>query len=981
MPTNREIYEPIARQVAGQYGLDPDIFVRQINQESGFNPVAVSPAGARGIAQIMPATAKGWGVDPSDPNAALAAAAKNMASYRNTYLKQGLDDAEAYRRALAVYNAGPGAVAKYKGVPPYQETQNYINRIMGGATPIVAAPEQNQQPIEIPQAIQVNLNTTPVSPMGQSIRKSLVNIGGDIRQRLGTEPYSTTVDIDQQAIDQVRQAAEAPLQLPDDVDDDTYNKIHQQQMDDFKRISERAKNQPAKEQQYGLGTEILGGLVNQIGFNTRDDITQAIGDRPAFVGASILGNLGVTALGGLAGGIPGIVAVQTAQGAAMEAQRQRLQGEQPNALKALGSGILQGGTALLPAVKGATTLSTIGKNVARNTALGAGASVAQQAIEQGTLAPTIDPARLALETGLMASTGGVEGYMARPPAPLAPRPATRVQLGEIVPDTPPVEITTPSVRETIRQAEQQAAGPIDIDQPVDIPVTAREESAPQAQQTEETPQMYAVPETPEVKPVEYTAERVPAESEIAVGDATADLRPAGKEIPDKGIDAAFYDIGGDVDNPKALQAAREALPGYGDENLKAIGRRVKEIYDDSLTETGTTPSRVVEQLIKPKAVGNDVVPGLRPKPKTADEILEHSRILRGNREAMERQGVVGSVVKSRNDYKALRQRLKDMPTMAENRKNISMDLTPQELFERMQRQQAMINNGDVIVSSKAAIQKLERDIARLQDNSYTPRQLNSMRKNVADMEYRMEKQLINDQLNQIHPSLREAWDMDYDETTGVGRQKAGTAVTLSEVEDALTDNQYNLAKTLEVVANNDGKIRLDVNTEQTGATSRVGVKEFTPIGFRRTKDNYVSVEGYNEFGHIANYYITPKPNELGELSKINKVMETLNEPGFRGNYANVYKGIREFSIDDIMSRPPRDDGFRTSDAIRLAEKVSELSSRADIMAVNPNFAKMLDNFRKNPRGATVKTVQQMKELLDTDPKLLRKICNILGKAS
>lgn len=109
-----------ARAAARRYGYDPDLFEAQIEQESNFNPDAVSPAGARGIAQIMPGTAKGWGVDPSDPRASLDAAAKNMAAYRKKY--------GSVRDALIAYNAGPGRVGK----PLYDETRNYIERIMGG---------------------------------------------------------------------------------------------------------------------------------------------------------------------------------------------------------------------------------------------------------------------------------------------------------------------------------------------------------------------------------------------------------------------------------------------------------------------------------------------------------------------------------------------------------------------------------------------------------------------------------------------------------------------------------------------------------------------------------------------------------------------------------------------------------------------------------------------------------------------------------
>src|SRR5215831_13831322 len=114
-----------ARAAALQAGIDPDIFVRQIQQESGFNPTAKSGAGALGIAQFMPGTAAGLGVDPSDPYASLDAAARMDAQH----LKQYGGD---WSRTLAAYNAGPGAVEKYGGVPPFEETQRYVSNILQG---------------------------------------------------------------------------------------------------------------------------------------------------------------------------------------------------------------------------------------------------------------------------------------------------------------------------------------------------------------------------------------------------------------------------------------------------------------------------------------------------------------------------------------------------------------------------------------------------------------------------------------------------------------------------------------------------------------------------------------------------------------------------------------------------------------------------------------------------------------------------------
>ena len=128
MPTD---FRAIAKQKAEKYGLLPEVFLRQIQQESGFNPGAVSEAGALGIAQIMPSTARGWGVNPRDPVASLDAAARNMAAYIKTYGGKSSNDPvkvrSAYEKALQAYNAGPGSVGRY--LP--NETKNYISKIIG----------------------------------------------------------------------------------------------------------------------------------------------------------------------------------------------------------------------------------------------------------------------------------------------------------------------------------------------------------------------------------------------------------------------------------------------------------------------------------------------------------------------------------------------------------------------------------------------------------------------------------------------------------------------------------------------------------------------------------------------------------------------------------------------------------------------------------------------------------------------------------
>lgn len=106
-----------------------------ILQESAYDAQAVSSAGAIGIAQFMPATAADVGVDPYDPFAAISAAAELVGGYVAAYRQRYAD---SYAAALAAYNAGPLAVAEYRGVPPYDETREYIVLIFDRWTRIVS---------------------------------------------------------------------------------------------------------------------------------------------------------------------------------------------------------------------------------------------------------------------------------------------------------------------------------------------------------------------------------------------------------------------------------------------------------------------------------------------------------------------------------------------------------------------------------------------------------------------------------------------------------------------------------------------------------------------------------------------------------------------------------------------------------------------------------------------------------------------------
>jgi hypothetical protein len=122
-----ETFEELVREHSQRQSLRPELVRAVIQVESGFNPRATSPKGAMGLMQLMPQTARSLGVrNAYDP-------AENIRG-GTLYLRQLLDKYGSEQIALAAYNAGPGAVDKYDGVPPYRETKEYVRKVGSKAT-------------------------------------------------------------------------------------------------------------------------------------------------------------------------------------------------------------------------------------------------------------------------------------------------------------------------------------------------------------------------------------------------------------------------------------------------------------------------------------------------------------------------------------------------------------------------------------------------------------------------------------------------------------------------------------------------------------------------------------------------------------------------------------------------------------------------------------------------------------------------------
>ena len=116
-------FDALITEASAKHGLSADLVRAVVQAESNFNPRAVSSAGAKGLMQLMDGTAKGLGVSDSfDPAQNIEGGVK--------FLRQMLDRYGSVSLALAAYNAGPGAVDRYGGIPPYKETQLYVKRVL-----------------------------------------------------------------------------------------------------------------------------------------------------------------------------------------------------------------------------------------------------------------------------------------------------------------------------------------------------------------------------------------------------------------------------------------------------------------------------------------------------------------------------------------------------------------------------------------------------------------------------------------------------------------------------------------------------------------------------------------------------------------------------------------------------------------------------------------------------------------------------------
>lgn len=202
-------YRALGQQIAKSVGVPWNVFDALITQESGWNHNAISPVGAIGFGQLMPGTAQSLGVDPRDPVQNLRGAAM--------YLKRQIDTFGSIPKALAAYNAGPGAVQKYGGIPPYSETQNYVHSIMDAATK--GGRVQVDAALGTPGANQPKPIPPPPDPrLSPGLAGSIPTPGGGLADLLNfAMPTKSGVDMLSKlggTAGRAQAASQAPIPLP-----------------------------------------------------------------------------------------------------------------------------------------------------------------------------------------------------------------------------------------------------------------------------------------------------------------------------------------------------------------------------------------------------------------------------------------------------------------------------------------------------------------------------------------------------------------------------------------------------------------------------------------------------------------------------------------------------------------------------------------------------------------------------------------------
>jgi hypothetical protein len=219
---------------------------------------------------------------------------------------------------------------------------------------------------------------------------------------------------------------------------------------------------------------------------------------------------------------------------------------------------------------------------------------------------------------------------------------------------------------------------------------------------------------------------------------------------------------------------------------------------------------------------------------------------------------------------------------------------------------------------------------------------------------------------------------------GVQREISKGQLTYEQVKDAVPEAKRGIAEKLDQAMRDDKIARIEYRAEIIGRSqeavkvtgkgnAKIEVTDFTPTHYRQTKDGKIMIAGYNQRGHEVSYHLESQGSEIV------KVTSVTNRPGFRGTMPNVYKGPREYRIEDVLNRGPRtQEGFiKTSEALNMLESIKDLYKTDTFKSMPAPVQAILGQMKKKGR-ITMDDIAKLEKGLGQSPKTLQSLCKVFG---
>ncbi len=758
------------------------------------------------------------------------------------------------------------------------------------------------------------------------------------------------------------------------------------------------------------------------------------------LGGAGLGGLSFTPFGVAAGAVGGGIAGAGAASAAQDLQAQRIEGlKNPNYGRAIGAGAIGAGLQAIPVLKGASVLETIAKNAALHGVAGGAGSVAQQGVEQGTLAPNVDwQKRVLPQAGLMAAGGTVAGYHGGvrpaeiPAREIAPSPVGfigRDAQGNVIQRLTADELAArrmqaADTRAQVRQqSEQLGQIPSQSSQAIaDLQAGWQERQRPQ------TPQSLIIPganetqamadmglKQPVIEPTEgglvIAREGAPKpKPTIEPGTALPEGTPIEPSIPAPKSDVLIDPTTGQPFNREVYVRSSKDIAMERANTLPDEATIPSEAPRREIIPQGEKPSlldaqgRPMNEI--PSASRRIELPG---EPKPSEQPLEipstrkEQMPFRQHEEASKPHAAPpsGSFVDTINeltketglDYNGLKQLKNDIQTRASLLREHYNYATWEEGKALRAKIDEMAAQTEAMKGKRSPEAKALR--AALAEARKTYSEKNSKRLSEGK-DIREQLKQLKEQYKAVPENVKAILETNIDPETGIAQQWPIDPTKQFRMEDIahlLDERSAPLAQQFESIMQKGVKARIRYIGEHTGRSyevadlgtgGRVNVAttEFSPTHFGTYRATYPdgtreipAVFGYNQRGHERGYYLNKSPKG----SMVQQIMSVTDKPAFKGNIPNVYRGADSFNAADLLARGPQTErGFvKTSEAIKaIHEQKRAMRAIADQADLPPDVKQTLQKAFSDNKFS-YDDIQSLRQHM-SEPRKLAQFCKGMG---